>query len=98
MAESPYIIVKHREGGTFRRDITIVRYWKHKETGNVVEVRSVKNVVPENYLRVVFFDPLIKIEVSLPLKKDRPDPFDPTKIEKAFENDYEPYGNFSSRF
>ena len=63
-------------GGASKRNVRIVRYWKHKETGNVVEIRAMQNVVPDNYFRVVFFDPTIGRELSMPLKS-RPHPFQP---------------------
>ena len=98
MGEAPYIIIKKRPGiGQFKRSIRIARIWKHKETGNVVEVRAVQNVVPDNYLRIVFFDPQVKIELSMPLKT-RENPFQPPGrstplMEPGFEDQYEVYGD-----
>jgi hypothetical protein len=101
MSEAPYVFTKHREGITIKRSIRLARYWRHKETGNVVEIRTVQNVVPDQYLRVVFFDPQIGQEISMPLKS-RPHPFQPPGaakeiMEPGFEESFEPYGNFSSR-
>ncbi len=96
--KAPYVFIRHRETeGTLKRSVRVVRYWKHKETGTVVEIRRMMHVADANYLRVVYFDPLINRTVSVPLKQDRPDPFDPSRIERAFEKDFEPYGNFSDR-
>ncbi len=39
MSEAPYVFVKNRPGTTYKQSIRIVRYWKHKQTGTVVEVR-----------------------------------------------------------
>lgn len=96
MADAPYIIVKNRPGaGTYKRSIRIARIWKHKETGNVVEVRAVQNVVPDNYIKIVFFDPTIGRELSMPLKP-RPHPFQKpgsgvVEMLPAFEDQYEMY-------
>ena len=102
MGDAPYVFTKHREGlGTIKRSIRLARNWRHKETGNVVEIRTVQNVVPDNYLRVVFFDPQIGRELSMPLRA-RPHPFQPPNapevvMEPGFEEQFEPYANFSSR-
>lgn len=94
MGDAPYIIIKNRPGmGQFKRSIKIARIWRHKETGNYVEVRAVQNVVPDNYLRIVFFDPQVKIELSMPLKA-RENPFQPPGrgtplMEPGFEDQYE---------
>lgn len=101
MADAPYVFIKHREGMQIKRSIRMVRYWAHKETKNAVEIRTVQNVVPDNYLRVVFFDPQIGRELSMPMKS-RPHPFPPPGatheiMEPGFEDQYEPIGNFSSR-
>ncbi len=96
MADAPYVFIKNRPGATqFRRSIRIARVWKHKETGNVVEVRNVQNVVPDNYIRIVFFDPTIGREMSMPLKS-RPHPFQKpgaavVEMERGFEEHYEVY-------
>lgn len=102
MGEAPYSFIKHREGLSIKRSVKIVRYWKNKETGNVVEVRALQNVVPENYLRIVFFDPQIKHELSMPFNKPRPNPYQPPNapevlMEPCFTDSYEEYGNFTSR-
>jgi hypothetical protein len=101
MADAPYVIVKHRHATQYKRSIKIQRNWKHKETGNVVMVVTVQNVVPDNYLRIVFFDPQIGRELSMPMKK-RIHPFQPpgaaeTLYEPGFEDQYEPYTAFSTR-
>jgi hypothetical protein len=95
MGDAPYIIVKKARpgGGQFKRSIRIARVWKHKQTGNYVEVRNVQNVVPDNYLRIVFFDPEIGRELSMPLKA-RENPFQPPNrstplMEQGFEDAYE---------
>lgn len=91
-----YIIRKSRPGGgQFKRSVTIARMWKHKETGTIVEVRNLQNVVPDNFLRVVFFDPLIGRELSMPLKT-RENPFQPPGrstplMEMGFEDQYYVY-------
>jgi hypothetical protein len=96
MSEAPYIIIpKAREGGTYKRSIRIARVWRHKETGNVVEIRKVGNVVPDNYIRIWFFDPIINRVLSLPLKP-RPHPFQKpgaqsVEMELGFEDNYEVY-------
>lgn len=98
MGDAPYIIIKKRPGiGEYKSSIKIARVWKHKETGNVVEVRNVQNVVPDNYLRIVFWDPIIKHELSMPLKA-RENPFQPPGrntplMEPGFEDHYEVYEN-----
>jgi hypothetical protein len=101
MGDAPYVFVKHRQGLEIKRSIRLARNWKHKETGNVVQVVTVQNVVPDNYLRVVFFDPTINRELSMPLRK-RPHPYQPpnapeTLYEGGFEEQYEPYTAFSTR-
>lgn len=91
-----YIIRKSRPGGgQFKRSVTIARMWKHKDTGTIVEVRNLQNVVPDNFLRVVFFDPLIGRELSMPLKT-RENPFQPPGrstplMEMGFEDQYYVY-------
>lgn len=98
MGDAPYIIMKNRPGaGTHKRSIRIARYWRHKETGNVVEIRRLMNVVPDNYLRVVFFDPTINRELSMPLKP-RANPFQKpgaasVEMEMSFEEHYEVYAD-----
>lgn len=98
MGESPYIIIKKREGlGTFKKSIRIARVWQNNQTGNIVEVRAVQNVVPDNYLRIVFWDPTIKHELSMPLKP-RPNPFQPPGapeilMEPGFDSEYHVYEN-----
>jgi len=95
MGDAPYIIIKNRPGLTHDKLIRIARVWRNKETGNVVEVRAVQKVVPDNYLRIVFFDPNVKIELSMPLKT-RENPFQPPGratplMEPGFEDQYEVY-------
>ncbi len=97
MGDSPYIIIRKNRpgGGQFKRSIKIARYWIHKETKTVVEVRSVQNVVPDNFLRIVFWDPTIQRELSLPLKA-RENPFQPPGratplMEPGFEDQYRVY-------
>jgi hypothetical protein len=103
MADAPYVFVKNRPGQTYKQSIRIVRYWKHKETGNIVEVRRVLNDVDRNQLRIVIFDPTIGRELNMPFKKGGAEhPFQPpgapeVKMEPGFEDHYEPYGNFTSR-
>ena len=97
MGDAPYIIIKNRPGLAHKRSVRIARFWKHKETGNVVEVRTMQNVVPDNYLRIVFYDPMIKHELAMPLKA-RPNPFQPPNapeilMERGFEDEYELYGD-----
>lgn len=95
--KAPYVIVKHREPqGTIKRSARIVRYWKNRQTGNVVAVTGMQNVVPANYLKVIFTDPTCPgLTFSQPLKT-RKNPFGgPDEI--GFEEEFEPYGNFSSR-
>lgn len=94
MGDAPYIIVKKtRPGlGEHKRSIRIPRVWVNKETGNYVEVRNVQNVVPDNYLRIVFWDPQIQHELSMPLKA-RENPFQPPGrgtplMEPGFEDQY----------
>ena len=101
MSDSPYVFVKHRAGMEIKRSIKLARNWKHKETGNVVMIVTVQNVVPDNYLRVVFFDPQIGRQLSMPLKA-RPNPFQPpgaaeVLMERGFDSEYEPYTAFSTR-
>jgi hypothetical protein len=67
----------------------------------MVEIRRVMNVVDDPHLRIVFFDQLLKRELSMPLKR-RPNPFQPpgapeVLMEPGFEDFYESYGNFTSR-
>ena len=94
MGDAPYIIVKNRPGaGPYKRSIRIARIWRHKETGNIVELRNVQNVVPDNYIRIVFFDPTINHELSMPLKP-RPQPFQTPgsaviEMQPSFEEQYE---------
>lgn len=97
MGDAPYTFVRKSRpgGGQFKRSIRIARYWKHKETGTVVEVRNVQNVVPDNFLRIVFFDPTINRELSMPLKT-RENPFQPPGratplMEPGFEDQYYVY-------
>lgn len=97
MGDAPYIIIKKNRpgGGQFKRSIRIARVWIHKETRNVVEVRSVQNVVPDNYLRIVFFDPTVGRELSMPLKS-RAHPFPKpgathVEMEPGFEDHYTVY-------
>ena len=97
MGDAPFIIIKNRPGLSHKRSVKIDRFWKHKETGNVVEVRKLQNVVPDNYLRVVFYDPLIKHELAMPMYP-RPNPFQPpnaaeTLMEQGFLEAYEIYGD-----
>lgn len=83
--KAPYTIVRRRvPEGTIRHDDRIVKYWKSKETGEVVEVRRYLRVVPEQKKRVVFFDPTVNQEVSSDLAQ--------------FKKDFEPYGNISARY
>jgi len=82
---SPYVIIRHRiPEGTIRHDDRIVRYWKSRETGDVVEVRRYLHVVPERKRRVVFWDPTVKHELSASLED--------------FKRDFEPVGNQSSQY
>jgi hypothetical protein len=100
MGDAPYIIVKKNRpgGGQVRRDITIARYWIHKETRAVVQVINVQNVKPEDYLRIIFIDPAVPgMEMSMPLKT-RENPFQPPGrstplMEPGFEDKYEVYEN-----
>lgn len=102
MGESPYIIMKSRPGvGTYKRSIRIARVWRHKETGNVVRVTAVQNVVPDNYIKIVFFDPTINQELSMPLKP-RPHPFQKPgaaviEMLPSFEENYEMWDQHSTR-
>ena len=98
MGDAPYIIIpKHREpSGTYKRSVRIARVWRHKETGNVVEIRALRNVVPDNYLRVVFFDPTIGRELSMPMHPGHVNPFQKPgaqtiETEPAFLDHYEQY-------
>ena len=102
MGEAPFGIVRHREGLSVKRSMKICRVWRHKQTGNCVEVRKFQNVVPDNYFRIVFWDPTINHELSMPFDKPRPNPYQPPNapeilMEPCFTDAYEPYGNFSSR-
>jgi hypothetical protein len=96
MADSPYVIIKKRDSqGEIMRSIKIARYWKHKETGLVVEVRKLQRVVPDNFLRVVYFDPTINHELAMPLKT-RENPFQPPGratplMEQGFEDAFYVY-------
>jgi len=82
--EAPYTIVRHRTSeGTIYRGIRIVRYWRNKETRSVVEVRRVLRVVPENVIRIVFYDP---ITPEIPEHSDGL---------KNFQRDHEPIGNMN---
>jgi hypothetical protein len=96
----PAIIVKKRPyQPTYRKSVVVEpRYWKHKETGTIVEVRELKLDVTENKLIVSFYDPGYGHERSMPLKSSRPHPFFPGEIERHFELDYEPYGNSSAQY
>jgi hypothetical protein len=101
MTDVPYVFVKNRPGQTYKRSVRIVRYWKHKVTGNIVEIRRMLNDVDRNQLRVVFFDPTIGKELCMPLHP-QVHPFQPpgapeVVMEPSFEDHYEPYGNFTSR-
>lgn len=83
--DAPQVFVKHRQSeGTIDRSARCPIYWKHKVTGTTVEARRFLRVVPENEFKVIFFDPDIKVELSLPLAK-------------MFE-EYEPIGNHSDKF
>lgn len=103
MDEAPYVFVKNRPGQTYKQSVRITRYWKHKETGNVVEIRRMLQDADRNQLRIVFFDPMIGRELNMPFKKGgEPNPFQPqgapeVLMEPGFEDQFEPYGNFSSR-
>lgn len=83
--KAPYVIIRHRiPEGTIRHDVRLPRYWKNKETGDTVEVRRYLHVANEMKRRVVFFDPMVKHEVSCD--------------EKDFRRDFEPVGNLSDKF
>jgi|FLYN01.1.fsa_nt_gi hypothetical protein len=85
-SEAPYIFIKHRSPeGTILRSVQIVRYWKHKPTGIVVEIRKFLRVVPDMRFRVVFFD------ASMPIVEQSMD-------FEEFKKEYEPVGNFSSQY
>ncbi len=82
-------------GGQHKRSVRIERYWIHKETKTVVEIRNLQNVVPDNFLRVVFFDPTIGRELSMPLYS-RENPFQPPGrstplMEAGFKDQYRVY-------
>jgi ribulose bisphosphate carboxylase small subunit len=99
MGDAPFVIIKNRPGaGTTKRSMRIARFWQHRETGTVVEIRAFRNVVPDNYYRVVFFDPTIKRELSLPFYKARPHPFQKpgssvVEMEPGFLEQYEQYAD-----
>lgn len=44
--------------GRIRHDLRVCRYWRHKETGEVVEVIRAMLVKPENKLRLVYLQEL----------------------------------------
>lgn len=98
MGDAPYVFVKKsRPGaGSFRKDIKIARYWKHKQTGTVVCVVNVQYVVGEDRLRIIFVDPNVpKMQMAMPLKT-RENPFQPPGrstplMEQGFEDAYEVY-------
>lgn len=82
---APYGIVRRRvPEGTIRHSDRVPRYWKSKETGEVVEVRRYLRVVPEQKKKIIFFDPTVGQEVTSDLAQ--------------FKKDFEPYGNMSARF
>lgn len=70
--------------GRIRHDRRIDRYWKSRETGEVVEVRRYLIVQPEQKEVIIFFDPTVEKELSTPFSQ--------------FKVDFEPYGNRSDRF
>jgi hypothetical protein len=98
MGDAPYVFVrKSRPGvGTFRKDIRIARYWKHKETGTVVQVVNVQYVAAEDRLRIIFIDPNVPgVQMAMPLKT-RENPFQPPGratplMEQGFEDAYAIY-------
>ena len=103
MADAPYVFVKNRPGTEYKRSVRIARFWKNKETGNVVEVRRMLNDVDRNQMRVIIFDPTIGRELNMPFPKGGyPNPFQPpgapeVLMEAGFLDQFEPYGNLSSR-
>lgn len=86
ISDGPHIFVKHRSPeGTLLRSVTIPRYWRHRETRTVVEVRRFMRVIPDMRYRVVFFD------ATMPIIEQSMDIAD-------FKKEYEPLGNFSSQY
>ena len=102
--KAPFVIIKHREaGGTIDRSVRICMYWKCRKTGTTVEVRRFLKVADDPHFRVVFFDPMVGRELSMPWQPGHPLPFQPPGakqivMEDAFVDNYEPVGNFSSKF
>lgn len=106
MAENkaPYVIIpKSRPGsGTFMKSERIPRYWRSKATGQVVEARRCLRDVDRNQMRVVIFDPDLKVEMNLPYCKAEPNPYQPPGapeilMERPLTELYEPYSNNTTR-
>lgn len=98
MGEAPYIIIKKtpRPGlSAHKNSIRIARYWRHKETGTVVQVVNVQEV-DGSWLRIIFIDPSVPgMQLSMPLKT-RENPFQPPGrstplMEPGFEDQYTVY-------
>lgn len=102
--KAPYIIVsKSRPGlGEHKRSERIPRFWKSKATGQVVEARRCLRDVDRNQMRVVIFDPELKMEMNLPYNRPEPNPFQPqgapeVLMERPLTELYEPYSNNTTR-
>lgn len=45
--------------------LRIARFWKHKETGQRLEVKEAQLIKPENRVRVVLFQPEYGLQTSM---------------------------------
>jgi hypothetical protein len=103
MGEAPFGFVRHRPNlPTIMHGERMVRFWKSKATGQMVEVKRAVRDVDRNQFRVFIYDPETKMETSLPFNKREPNPFQPpgapeVLMELPLTELYEPYGNFTSR-
>jgi len=81
---APNIIIRHRQSeGRINHSVRIDRFWQCQATGNHVEVKKYYNVANEGYMLVVFYDPIVKHELSL--------------REPEFRKQYKSIGNKSSK-
>lgn len=96
------IIVKHRPKPTYRTSVILEpKYWKNKDTGIVVEATHFQYDVDNSCYLVIFkepdlVDPKLTKERRMPFKS-RPHPFFKGEVERGFEDEFEKYGNFSTR-